>query len=507
MSHRIPISEFIIRLREEGLLTMWQGDMDLVIEDIQYDSRKCGANTLFLCKGATFEPSYITKAKEAGAVAYLAIRPFDEGEEMTALIVNDIRRALAVAADVFFESPWKKLHMIGVTGTKGKSTTVTLLKDILDAHAKKKGLPLTGLTSSARVYDGVTDAPAKLTTPENIDLYRNMDNAVNAGLQTMIVEVSSQALKYHRVGEIHFDDVVFLNIAPDHISDIEHPSFEDYFASKLMIFNVAKHAYINLNSDRLDDIKKAVAACDTVTTFAVENDAQYRAMHIESDKDGMRFELTDGVHTYPIATAMKGLFNVENALVAGAVALNLGVDIATIQEVLANRHFEGHMVYRHSKDGVTVIIDYAHNDISFRKVIESVHAEYSGAPLWFVFGSAGSKAQSRRADLGKIVGEEGARVYLVPDDPQHERVEDINAEIASYMAHPVPTVSLTDREEGICDAILSAPAGTVVLVLGKGSETAQKGPNGPEAYTGDVPLAEKYVAQRDAEGIKDSVFF
>lgn len=507
MSHRIPISEFIIRLREEGLLTMWQGDMDLVIEDIQYDSRKCGANTLFLCKGATFEPSYITKAKEAGAVAYLAIRPFDEGEELTALIVNDIRRALAVAADVFFESPWKKLHMIGVTGTKGKSTTVTLLKDILDAHAKKNGLPLTGLTSSARVYDGVTDAPAKLTTPENIDLYRNMDNAVNAGLQTMIVEVSSQALKYHRVGEIHFDDVVFLNIAPDHISDIEHPSFEDYFASKLMIFNVAKHAYINLNSDRLDDIKKAVAACDTVTTFAVENDAQYRAMHIESDKDGMRFELTDGVHTYPIATAMKGLFNVENALVAGAVALNLGVDIATIQEVLANRHFEGHMVYRHSKDGVTVIIDYAHNDISFRKVIESVHAEYPGAPLWFVFGSAGSKAQSRRADLGKIVGEEGARVYLVPDDPQHERVEDINAEIASYMAHPVPTVSLTDREEGICDAILSAPAGIVVLVLGKGSETAQKGPNGPEAYTGDVPLAEKYVAQRDAEGIKDSVFF
>lgn len=507
MSHRIPISEFIIRLREEGLLTMWQGDMDLVIEDIQYDSRKCGANTLFLCKGATFEPSYITKAKEAGAVAYLAIRPFDEGEELTALIVNDIRRALAVAADVFFESPWKKLHMIGVTGTKGKSTTVTLLKDILDAHAKKNGLPLTGLTSSARVYDGVTDAPAKLTTPENIDLYRNMDNAVNAGLQTMIVEVSSQALKYHRVGEIHFDDVVFLNIAPDHISDIEHPSFEDYFASKLMIFNVAKHAYINLNSDRLDDIKKAVAACDTVTTFAVENDAQYRAEHIESDKEGMRFELTDGAHTYPIATAMKGLFNVENALVAGAVALNLGVDIATVQEVLANRHFEGHMVYRHSKDGVTVIIDYAHNDISFRKVIESVHAEYPGAPLWFVFGSAGSKAQSRRADLGKIVGEEGARVYLVPDDPQHERVEDINAEIASYMAHPVPTISLTDREEGIRDAILSAPVGTVVLVLGKGSETAQKGPNGPEAYAGDVPLAEKYVAQRDAEGIKDSVFF
>lgn len=507
MSHQIPISEFIIRLREEGLLTMWQGDMDLVIQDIQYDSRRSGPNSLFLCKGATFDPAYITKAKEAGAVAYLAIRPFDEGEDMTALIVNDIRRALAVAADVFFESPWKKLHMIGVTGTKGKSTTVTLLKDILDAYAEKNGLPMTGLTSSARVYDGVTDAPAKLTTPENIDLYRNMDNAVNAGLKTMIVEVSSQALKYHRVGEIHFDDVVFLNIAPDHISDIEHPNFEDYFASKLMIFKVAKHAYINMNSDRLDDVKTAATACDAVTTFAVENEAQYQANHIESSKDGMRFELSDGVNTYPIATAMKGLFNVENALVAAAVALNLGVDIATIQGVLENRHFEGHMIYRHSKDGVTVIIDYAHNDISFRKVIESVRAEYPGAPLWFVFGSAGSKAQSRRADLGKIVGDAGDRVYLVPDDPQHELIEDINAEIASHMEKPVPTVSLTDREAGIRDAVLSAPVGTVILLLGKGSETAQKGPNGPEVYDGDVPLAEKYLAERDTEGIKDSVFF
>ena len=507
MSHQIPIAKFIIRLREEGLLTMWQGDADLIIEDLQYDSRRVTENTLFLCKGASFEPSYITKAKEAGAVAYLAIRPFDEGEDMTALIVNDIRRALAVAADVFFESPWQKLHMIGVTGTKGKSTTVTLLKDILDQYAVKNGLPQTGLTSSTRVFDGVNDIPAKLTTPENVDLYRYLDNAVQAGLKTMIVEVSSQALKYHRVGEIQFDDGIFLNIAPDHISDIEHPNFEDYFSSKLRLFSVTKHAFINLNSSRLDDIMKAANACSQVTSFAVNNSADFCAENIETDKEGMSFDLVYQDVKYKITTAMKGIFNVENALAAAAIALNMGIDLETISDVLEKKHFEGHMIYRHSQDGVTIIIDYAHNDISFRKVIESVHMEFKNAPIWFVFGSTGNKAQSRRADLGKIVGVEGERVYLVPDDPARENVMDINDEISSYMDKSTPFVSLDNREDGIKDAILSAPSGTVVLLLGKGSEIAQKGPNGPEAYTGDVPLAEKYIALRDENGRCDSVFF
>lgn len=506
MSHKIPISEFIIRLREEGLLTMWQGDADLLISDIQYDSRKCCPGSLFLCKGATFEPTYITKAKEAGAVAYLAVRPFDEGEALTALIVSDIRRALAVAADVFFESPWKKLHMIGVTGTKGKSTTVTLLKNILDADAACKGLPPVGLTSSTRVFDGKMDVPAKLTTPENVDLYRNLDDAVESGLNTMIVEVSSQALKYHRVGGIHFDDGVFLNIAPDHISDIEHPDFEDYFASKRMLFAVTDHAYINPNSERFSDIQEAAAQCAKVTTFAVEASAMYHAEHIESDKEGMAFDFCVKDRCHHLTTAMKGIFNVENALAAATVAHQLGVDMDIIQKVLAQVHFEGHMVYRHSADGVTAIIDYAHNDISFRKVIETVHKEFPGAPLWFVFGAPGSKAQSRRADLGRIVSEEGARVYLVPDDPAKEDVLAINAEIERYYVQPVPTVSLAEREIGIRDALLSAPSGTIVLILGKGSETTQKGAHGPEDYTGDLPLAEKYLAERDRNSQQSLLF-
>ena len=388
-----------------------------------------------------------------------------------------------------------------------QSTTVTLLKDILDADARAKGEPLCGLTSSTRIYDGKIDAPAQLTTPENVDLYRYLDDAVQNGLRRMIVEVSSQALKYHRVGGIHFDDGVFLNIAPDHISDIEHPDFEDYFAAKLMLFSVCDHAFINTQSDRFADIQHAAAQCTAVTTFAVEGAAEVRADHIVADKEGMAFDLETDGKTYHLTTAMKGIFNVENALAAATVALSLGVSVETIHDVLARVHFAGHMVYRTSSDGVTAIIDYAHNDISFRKVIETVHIEYPGAPLWFVFGAPGSKAQSRRADLGQIVSREGARVYLVPDDPAKENVLDINAEVIGHFTTATPVVSLDDRAMGVRDALLSAPAGTVVLILGKGSETAQKGPHGPEPYAGDLPLAEAAIAERETHGVQPSMFF
>ncbi len=507
MRHQIPLSEFIIRLREEDLLIYWQGDANAIIEDIQYDSRKVSANTLFLCKGAHFEPEYIAKAKEAGAIAYLAMRPFDEGEELTSLIVKDIRKALAVVADVFFESPWKKLTMIGVTGTKGKSTTVTLLKAILDADARKNAAPMTGLTSSARVVDGKVDQAAVLTTPENIDLYRHLDNAVESGLHRMIVEVSSQALKYHRVGQIQFDHGVFLNIAPDHISDIEHPDFEDYFSSKRMLFDVCKHAYINPNSEHYDVILESAQKVGAVTTFAIDNEADYRAVHISDEGKGTAFELQYEDKAFNICTAMKGLFNVENALAASSVALTLGVDEDTIRETLAEVQLAGHMVYRHSADGVTVIVDYAHNDISFRKVFETVHHEFPNMPIYCVFGSAGSKAQSRRPDLGRVASKEATRIYLVPDDPAKEEIEAINAEISAAFTCSVPFVSLTDRENGIKDAILSAPKDAVVLLLGKGGEVAQKGPNGAEPYAGDLALAEEYIAQRNSQGQQPSVYF
>jgi UDP-N-acetylmuramyl-tripeptide synthetase len=505
--HKIPLSAFVVRLREAGILTIWDGDPDTIIEDIQYDSRKIGPHSLFLCKGAHFDPSYITKAKEAGAVAYLAVRPFEEGEDLQALIVSDIRKALAICADVFFESPWKKLKMIGVTGTKGKSTTVTLLKAMLDEQAALTGGPKAGITSSVRVYDGLEDIPAVLTTPENVDLYRYLDNAVGSGLTTMIVEVSSQALKYHRVGCIRFDRGVFTNISPDHISDIEHPDFADYFSSKCMLFSVCHHAYINKCSDHFSELEQASSVCRDTTVFAAGQQADIYAKDVTPLEDGIDFNLCTSEGEYPIHLAMKGSFNVENAVAAAAVALDEGVSVECIQSVLARSHFAGHMVYRYSDDGLTVIVDFAHNLISFQSVFRAVHDEFGQVPIICVFGCAGSKAQSRRKDLGQFVDTAADRVYLVPDDPAHERVADINQEIIDEFKVQKQYASLAHREDGICDAIMSAPANAVVLVLGKGGEVTQKGPDGPLPYDGDVPLSEKYIAKRNQEGVRPSLYF
>ena len=505
--HKIPLRDFVVRLREAGILTIWDGDPDAVIEDIQYDSRQVQPNSLFLCKGAGFDPSYITRAKEAGAIAYLAVRPFEEGDALNALIVSDIRKALAICADVFFESPWEKLHMIGVTGTKGKSTTVTLLKAMLDEEAARTGGPKAGLTSSARVFDGVVDRPAVLTTPENVDLYRNLDNAVQSGLKTMIVEISSQALKYHRVGCMRFDRGVFMNISPDHISDIEHPDFDDYFASKCMLFSVCDHAYINKCSDHYAEIALAAEECRAVTTFAVKDTADVYARGVHSTQEGMAFTICKNSSEIPIELAMKGTFNVENALAAAAVALDEGVSQETVRQVLMRSHFAGHMVYRHSCDGLTVIVDYAHNLISFQSVFSAVREEFGNLPVYCVFGCPGNKAQSRRRDLGCFVDQAADRVYLVPDDPAKEKVADINQEIIDYFHSQKQYASLAHREDGIADAILSAPSRAVVLVLGKGSEVVQKGPEGPERYAGDVPLSEKYLAVRDRDGVRPSIYF
>lgn len=505
--HKIPLSAFVLRLRELGILTIWDGDPNTVIEDIQYDSRKVTPHSLFLCKGENFDPAYIRQAKEAGAVAYLAVRPFEEGEDLQALIVSDIRMALAVCADVFFESPWKKLKMIGVTGTKGKSTTVTFLKAIFDEQAAKNGDPQTGITSSVRIFDGIEDIPAVLTTPENVDLYRYLDNAVNSGLHTMIVEVSSQALKYHRVGCIHFDRGVFTNISPDHISNIEHPDFADYFSSKCMLFSVCHHAYINKCSDHFSELKQAASVCEHTTVFATNQKADIYAKNLTPGKEGIDFTLCTSKGEYPIQLSMKGFFNVENAVAAAAVALDEGVSVECIQNALSHSHFAGHMIYRHSDDGVTVIVDFAHNLISFQSVFQTVHEEFGQVPIICVFGCAGSKAQSRRKDLGHFVDTAANRVYLVPDDPAHEKIEDINREIIKEFKVLKQYASLAHREDGICDAIMSAPSNAVVLVLGKGGEVTQKGPNGPIPYIGDVPLAEKYIAKRNHEGRHPSIYF
>ncbi|MEA4932054.1 MAG: Mur ligase family protein, partial [Lawsonibacter sp.] len=227
------LGDYVNLLEKEGLLAAPVPSgltREAAVALVSYDSREVVPGTLFLCKGAHFKPEFLISAKEKGAMAYLSATPYPE-VDLPCLLVQDMRRTIAPLADLYYDHPSGKLNVIGITGTKGKSSTTYYLKYILDEYLEGEGKPESGVISSIDTYDGVERFESHLTTPEPLDLQRHFQNARNAGIDYLTMEVSSQALKYHRTLCTEFAAACFLNIGSDHISPIEHPDFEDYFTS------------------------------------------------------------------------------------------------------------------------------------------------------------------------------------------------------------------------------------------------------------------------------------
>ena len=250
------LNDYIALLEERSLLAApVPEDMDrsAPVKLVSYDSREVVPGTLFICKGAHFKEEFLQMARDRGAIAYVSEQPYPS-VNLPCLQVNDMRRTIAPLADLFFDHPSGRLKVIGLTGTKGKSSTAYYLKSILDDYMAEKGGPESGIISSIDTYDGVERFESHITTPDALDLQRHFARAVEAGLEYLTMEVSSQALKYHRSLCTDFAAAVFLNIGYDHISPIEHTDFEDYFSAKLRIFAQGTINCVNLDCDHVDRI-------------------------------------------------------------------------------------------------------------------------------------------------------------------------------------------------------------------------------------------------------------
>lgn len=221
---------------------------------ISYDSQDMREDTLFVCKGMHFSVDYLKDALEKGAIGYISEENYGLPEEIPYLIVNDIRKAMACLADRFYGQIWKDISLIGITGTKGKSTTTYFMKYILDEYLLAQKKPSSAILSGIDNYDGVISEESHLTTPEAMMLHKHFDNGVRSGIEFLTMEVSSQALKYHRTLGITYDVGCYLNIGEDHISDVEHSDFEDYFQSKLILFKQCTIGCINLCADRAEEV-------------------------------------------------------------------------------------------------------------------------------------------------------------------------------------------------------------------------------------------------------------
>ena len=497
------LGEYLDLLYQRGLLAAAVPeslDRNAPVPLVSYDSREVVPGTLFICKGAHFKEDFLTSAKEKGAMAYVSLVPYP-AVDLPCIQINDLRLAIAPLADLYYDHPSGKLNVIGITGTKGKSSTTYYLKYILDEYMEGEKKPLSGVVSSIDTYDGVESFESHLTTPEPLELQKHFANGVKTGMEYLTMEVSSQALKYHRSLCTQFAAACFLNIGTDHISPIEHPDFEDYFTSKLKIFQQANVSCVNLDSDHADRVLEAArAAGKPVYTFSRKNEeADVYGFQIRKRGTDILFKVRTRRFQREFRLTMPGLFNVENALAAITVCEALNVPERAIYVGLMKARVPGRMeVYSNSDDTVTAIVDYAHNRMSFETLFRSVQAEYPGRRIVTVFGCPGKKALDRRKDLGEVSGQYSDLVMLTEEDSGEEDTMDICREIAGHVAGQGGSYSIEpNRGEAIRQAILGCEEPTVLLITGKGAETRQKRGTQYIDTPSDVDYVHTYLQEYD----------
>jgi UDP-N-acetylmuramyl tripeptide synthase len=377
----------------------------------------------------------------------------------------------------FYDKPQDALKTLAFTGTKGKTTAAYFAKNILDTHNSGKTAIFSTMETT---LDGKTFFKSQLTTPESLDLFRMMREAVSNGMTHLVMEVSSQAYKTSRVYGLTFDVGVFLNISPDHIGPIEHPTFEDYFYCKRQLLANARYAVVNAEMTHFDFVKSELTG---ETTFYGEG-----SEHPISNSEAFSFSALDTNFEIQLI----GRFNQENAVAASLAAIHLGASLTDAKVGVAKTTVPGRMEVLTQANGAKVFIDYAHNADSLAKLVDVVVPHQTGH-VTLVMGTTGNKGESRRQGVGELLEQlPDIDVILTADDPNFEDPAEIAREIASFISRDVRIV--IDRETAIQTAMsTTANADDAVIIAGKGVDAYQI-VNGVKApYAGDKKIAEKYL--------------
>lgn len=462
------------------------------IEHMTYDSREVQEGSLFFCKGLAFKPAFLDQALSQGARVYVAEQDYPVNDDSVGVIVADIKKAMAVISMAFYHYPQNKLKIIAYTGTKGKTTAAYFCHYIL---AKATNDKTALLSTMETILDGVTPQKSLLTTPESLDLYRMMAEAVGHGMSHLVMEVSSQAYKMERVYGLTFDVGIFLNISPDHIGDIEHPNFEDYFYCKRRMLTQSRQLILNADSDYFNILlESSRAATSDVLTYSqhegkgdyVFNSLANNHFDVTSDRDILK---VNGHYQINLA----GDFNQGNALSAILATRLVGAEVPAIQNGLATAKVPGRMEQFVAPDGRHIYIDYAHNFLSLQTLLSFVKTAHPTSRLHVVIGSTGGKAQSRRQDFSKVLSELADVAILTTDDPGNEDPLDIIAQIKENLAERVETETILDREAAIRRAFAMTSENDVIVLAGKGPDLYQIVSSGRIPYKGDIQITEELI--------------
>ena len=459
------------------------------IADITYNSKACTEKSAFFVKGVNFKDEYVLDAINNGASLVIAEKEYETGNAGL-VVVKNIRRAMCIAAESFFEKAYEKIKMIGLTGTKGKTTTATYIHNILNEYAKKR----TALLSTVETYTGARCEESRLSTPESIELQRYIKEAWENNLEYLTMEVSSQAYKTDRILNVKYDIGLFLNISEDHISPAEHPNFMDYLDCKLKFIKNCNTVIVNRETDYFDLVIDGAKNASKIITYGTEKTktvADYYVTNLKTSQDRLSFDVIHNNEKETYKTRMRGNFNAENALAAIIVAKELGIPQEVIKQGIAQTTVAGRMnVFQ--KDGKVVIVDYAHNRLSFEKFFAAIRKDYPQKDIIALFGAPGGKAYGRRKDMAEISTMYCKKIYLTADDPQFENVSDICREIATFITCDYEIIE--DREQAINEAYNSLKSNEVLCLLAKGEDKYQQIRGKHEAYISDVGIAKKLTS-------------
>ena len=450
-----------------------QGNIDCEVTDLIYDSRKVTDNTVFFCIDGfkTDGHAYANDAAAKGAAAIIASRDINVDGDITVIRVDNTRYALAIMSAVFFGNPGKEAVIIGITGTKGKTSTAFMIKDMLDKSGNKCGI----IGTIGAFWDN-TKIKTGLTTPESYVIHSLFRKMVDDGCKYIVMEVSSQALKLDRTAGIEFDYGIFTNFSPDHISDGEHTSLEEYRECKELLFKQSKVGIFNTD-DEVSDKFIRHATCEKIYTYSMKEEADFQAVNVKQWSDGGKLGIeydVKGLFDGSIKLCIPGKFNVYNSIAALAVAYLAGVDMKIVPKELSNVRVLGRVELVHVSDEFSVIVDYAHNEVSTRSVMETLR-EYKPNRIICIYGGGGNRARIRRYDMGEVTGEMADLSILTCDNPRDEEISDINNDIKAGLAkHNGQYVEIEDRTDAIEYAIRNAVKGDIILLLGKGHEDYQE---------------------------------
>ncbi len=460
----------------EGLKV--KGSLDIEINNVRNNSNDVSTNDMFVAvKGFDSDGhEHIEEAINNGAKVILAQEDTinknvikEIKDDVTLVLAKDTRYALAICACNFYQNPSKKFKLIGVTGTKGKTTTTYMIRDILE----KKGIKV-GLIGTVASYVGDRKiANNENTTPESLKLQEIFSKMLEEKCEVVVMEVSSQSLKLERVAGCDFDIGIFTNLSEDHISAKEHPDMEDYFNSKVKLFKMCKKGFINADDVYATRIPKLAPECQ-ISTYGIDNHCDLLAKDITVTNQYVDFKVKIGDKNERVKVSIPGRFSVYNSLAAIAVALGFGATADNIKDALLDIRVPGRSELVDNKLGLTIMIDYAHTPTSLEKILSSVKI-YTKGRVISVFGCGGDRDKNKRPMMGEVSGRVADYTIITSDNPRTEDPEQIVKDVEEGIKKTNGKYEcIVDRVEAIRKAIKMANKRDIIVLAGKGHEQYQE---------------------------------